>query len=210
MSYSEFKESVESVINRLERRVLKKDLSEKEAFFMDEVVRMIKDFNNGYTPVEIKRNSVEIKNSTESKIMDMLDEIGVGYFVMMNVTSPLKLFGLMNLIEQELLLVENLTKDSFFYKNEQYDIVYYDNIGPIGRCIDDTIVINKKRASLSKNGILMTIIHELVHFVIMKSNLSFEISKLKINQFEELICETIAVNNEKYKFVKRADYAEKI
>lgn len=206
MTYKQFKNTVESMFNRIERRILKGGLRPHEEEFMENIFNYINNFNKGYLPELEPKTSQSISDSTESSIMDMFDDIGIGYFVMMNSKYPMQTIGLFNIIEDGLSLIELIEKDYFIYDGEQYEIIYDDSINVVGKCLDDSIIINCYRASEQDNGVLKTILHELVHFVINKKRISGNLLKHDIRQFEELICETIAINDMKYGIIGSDKY----
>ncbi|MGL5313767.1 MAG: hypothetical protein ACRC92_11020 [Peptostreptococcaceae bacterium] len=209
LKYNKLKANLLSVINRFERRILKNvDLTDDEKTFAHEINTLINKFNDGYIPeVNYVDKSIKEIDCENSLIMDMLDDIGVGYFILLNTKEPLKLIGILNSLEKELSKI-TFTGKYFNYGDEKIFVKYNSDLKSIGSYSGNVILVNKEKCIECNEKTDKTIIHELVHIVLNLSGLQNLLTKNHLKDINELLCETIAMNNDKYKFVNMGGFSE--
>ncbi|MGL5768137.1 MAG: hypothetical protein ACRCX8_21090 [Sarcina sp.] len=205
---NELTSKLKSVINRIERKFLKGNLTENEKKFAKKLVDEINEFNKGYIPeYKVNKSVISIKETNESVIMDMLDEIGVGYYLLLNIESPIEFISILSILEKELSLVV-FEKNKIVYKDEIIYIKYDDNLKSIGSFLGNCILVNKQKVKESNECVTKTIIHELVHLVLNFSGIQNIFNKKYLKDLNELLCETISMNNDKYNFVDIGGFSE--
>ena len=205
---NELTSKLKSVINRIERKFLKGNLTENEKKFAKKLVDEINEFNEGYTPeYKVNKSAISIKETSESIIMDMLDEIGVGYYLLLNIENPIEFISILSILEKELSLVV-FEKNKIIYKDEVIRIKYDDNLKSIGSFLGNCILVNKQKVKESNECVTKTIIHELVHLVLNFSGIQNIFNKKYLKDLNELLCETISMNNDKYNFVDMGGFSE--
>ena len=205
---NELTSKLKSVINRIERKFIKGNLTENEKKFAKNLIIEINDFNEGYIPdYKINKTNINIEETDESTIMDMLDEIGVGYYLLLNVERPIEFISILNFLEKELSLIY-FEKDKVMYRDEIVRIKYDDNLKSIGSFSGNCILVNKQKVKESNECVTKTIIHELVHLVLNFSGIQNILNKKYLKDLNELLCETISMNNDKYKFVDMGGFSE--
>lgn len=205
---NELTSKLKSVINRIERKFIKGNLTENEKNFAKNLIIEINNFNEDYIPdYKINKTNINIEETDESIIMDMLDEIGVGYYLLLNVERPIEFISILSFLENELSLV-SFKEGKVVYRDEIIYIKYDDNLKSIGSFSGNYILVNKQKAKESNECVTKTIIHELVHLVLNFSGIQNVLNKKYLKDINELLCETISMNNDKYKFVDMGGFSE--